>query len=125
MKKIFFDRIIEEICTEIIKNLNILDISPNINILENNEKESLNVRTQKIFIKFIIKFFDFENKISKIINKLGLDNNFIKNDIFDHKLLLPFLNNFIPINKTYKNYNKYKIFYTWEDFISIKNYFNE
>jgi len=125
LKKIFFDKIIEEICTEIIKNLNILDTSPNINILENNEKESLHIRSQKIFLKFIIKFFDFENKTLKIINKLKLEDNYIENDDLDPTLLLPFLNNFIPINKTYKNYNKYKLFYTWDDFINIKNYFNE
>jgi hypothetical protein len=125
LKKIFFDKIIEEICIEIIKNLNILDTSPNINILENNEKETLHNRTQKIFLKFIIKFFDFENKTLKIINKLKLENNYIENDVLNPKILLPFLNNFIPINKTYKNYNKYKLFYIWEDFINIKNYFNE
>jgi len=122
LKKNLFDKIIEEICIEIIKNLNILDSSPNVNILENNEKESLHIRTQKIFIKFIIKFFDFENKTSNIINKLNLK---LENDMLDPILLLPFLNNFIPINKTYKNYTKHKIFYTWEDFIHIKNYLNE
>ena len=118
LKKFFFDKIIEEICTEIIKNLNILDTSPNINILENNEKESLHIRSQKIFLKFIIKFFDFENKTLKIINKLELEN-----DNLDPVLLIPFLNSFIPINKTYKNYNKYKLFYTWDDFMNIRNYF--
>ena len=78
------------------------------------------MRCQKIFLKFIIKFFDFENNTIKILNKLN-----IKNEILEPSLMLPFLNEYIPINKTYKNYNKYKIFYTWDDFISIKNYFNE
>jgi hypothetical protein len=118
IKKIFFDKIIEDICNEIIKNLNILDTSPSVNIIENNEKESLHARTQKIFLKFIIKFFDFENNIHKITNKLGLEN-----DMIEAKILLPCLNKLIPINKTYKNYNRYKVFYTWDDFLFIKQYF--
>ena len=124
IKKLFFDKLIEDITNEIIKNLNILDSSPNINIIENSEKESLHIRCQKIFLKFVIKFFDFENNVMKIINKLNLDIQNNDNDILEPNLLIPFLNKFIPINKTYKNYNKCKIFYTWDDFISVKNYFN-
>jgi hypothetical protein len=125
IKKLFLDKIVNEISIEIIKNLNIINTSPNINIPENNEKETLHIRIQKIFLKFLIKFFDFENKTQKIINKLDLEENYTHNDILDSKLLLPFLNDHISINKTYKNYNRYKLFYTWDDFNNIKNYFNE
>ena len=52
IKKLFFDKLIEDITNEIIKNLNILDSSPNINIIENSEKESLHIRCQKIFLKY-------------------------------------------------------------------------
>jgi hypothetical protein len=103
VKKMLFNKLIQLICLEIIKNLNLLDTSPNINIIEQIEKTSILNRIQKIFLKFIIKYFNCD-KIVPIIN-------------------INFLNNFIPINKVYKNYNKYKLFYTWDDFNEIINYF--
>ena len=27
------------------------------------------------------------------------------------------------MNKVYKNYNKYKLFYTWDDFREVKKFF--
>jgi len=107
VKQIVFDKLIESTCIEIIKNLNLLDTSPNINLIENNEKSSMFTRTQKIFLKFVIKYFEFENKNDSIIQKINTK----------------FLNKFIAINKAYKNYNKYKLFYTWDDFINVKNNF--
>lgn len=103
VKKMIFNKLIQLICLEIIKNLNLLDTSPNINIIEQIEKTTILNRIQKIFLKFVVKYFNCD-KIIPIIN-------------------IKFLNNFIPINKLYKNYNKYKLFYTWDDFNSIIDYF--
>ena len=105
VKQLIFDKLIENICMEIVSNLNLLDTTPNINIIENAEKMSMFIRIQKIFLKFIIRYFENENIIQKINIK--------------------FLNKFIPINKIYKNYNKYKIFYTWDDFNNVRNNFSE
>ena len=39
--------------------------------------------------------------------------------------MIEYLNKQIPINKIYKNYNRYKLFYIWEDFNTVKNNFLE
>ena len=125
LKKNIFDNLIDKICIEIIqnKNLNLSDSSPNIETLKKDIKLSLFQRTQKIFLKFIIKYFDFENKTELIINKLRINIKNTLSGVLEPILLVPFLDKYIAINKVYKNYNKYKLFYTWEDFIIIKNYF--
>jgi len=120
LKKIVFEQNIEKICVQIINNINLSDDSPNINMDDNIEKISLLLRIQKIFLKFIIKYFAFENKIEKITKKLN-----IKDCNLESLMLIDFLNEFIPINKVYKNYNKYQLFYTWDDFLNVKNYFLE
>jgi hypothetical protein len=122
LKKNIFDPLVNKICIEIIenKNLNLSDSSPNIENLNKEIKLSLYERTQKIFLKYVIKYFDFENKITILINKLKLTKK-IKNDIVEPNLLIPYLNEYISINKVFKNYNKYKLFFIWEDFIHIKN----
>jgi hypothetical protein len=122
LKKNIFDPLINKICIEIIenKNLNLSDSSPNIENFNKEIKLSLYERTQKIFLKYVIKYFDFENKITILINKLKLTKK-IKNDIVEPNLLIPYLNEYISINKVFKNYNKYKLFFIWEDFIHIKN----
>jgi hypothetical protein len=122
LKKNIFDPLINKICIEIIenKNLNLSDSSPNIENLNKDIKLSLYERIQKIFLKFIIKYFDFENKTDILINKLKLTKK-IQNNIIEPNLLIPYLNEYILINKVFKNYNKYKLFFIWEDFISIKN----
>ena len=123
LKKNIFDPLVNKICIEIIenKNLNLSDSSPNIENLNKEIKLSLYERTQKIFLKYVIKYFDFENKITILINKLKLTKKKIKNDIVEPNLLIPYLNEYISINKVFKNYNKYKLFFIWEDFIHIKN----
>ena len=66
-------------------------------IVEKNDKESILMRSQKIFLNFIIKFFDFENKILKIVNKLNLESNYNENDGLDDKLLFDSRGVFIKI----------------------------
>ena len=119
IKKKIFEELINKLCIEIIQNkrFNLSESSPNINLNQgdNYEKSTLYKRVQKIFLKFVIKYFDndIDNKISKKLNI----------NILEPESLLRFLNDFIKISQTYKNYNKYKLFYTWDDFINIKNYF--
>ena len=119
LKKKIFEELINKLCIEIIQNkrFNLSESSPNINLNQgdNYEKSTLYKRVQKIFLKFVIKYFDndIDNKISKKLNI----------NILEPESLLRFLNDFIKISQTYKNYNKYKLFYTWDDFINIKNYF--
>ena len=48
-----------------------------------------------------------------------------KNETYEQYLLNDFINDYISIHKIYKNYNKYKLFYTWDDFLNIINYFLE
>jgi hypothetical protein len=52
-------------------------------------------------------------------------NKYNKNENYDQYLLNDFINDYILIHKIYKNYNKYKLFYTWDDFLNIINYFSE
>ena len=120
LKKVIFDELINLVCTEIIKNLNILDTSPHINNpLE--IKSSLFNRVQKIFLKFIIKYLNFENKIKNVNKKLNIDINII----IEPNLLIVFLEKIIPINTCYINYYKYKLFYSWNDFDTIIKYFSD
>ena len=116
--------LINKICYEVIKsNSNIvIDNSPNISDFNNNEKISLLERVKKIFLKFIIKYFNNENNIDIILNKLNIKELKVDNNL-QAELLLNFINDFISINKIYKNYNKYKLFYTWNDFFEVKNFF--
>ena len=100
--------------------MHLSDSSPNIENLNKEIKISLYERIQKIFLKYIIKYFDFENKTTILINKLKLTKK-IKNDVVEPNLLVHYLNEYISINKVFKNYNKYKLFFIWEDFIYIKN----
>ena len=119
-----FNKLIELISVQIINNISLSNISPNLNEIENQNadfKLTLYKRIQKIFIKFITKYFNFENNINKVIKKLNLEN---ENENLENDTFILFLNNIIPINKSYKNYNKFKLFYTWDDFNKICNYFN-
>ena len=113
--------LIDKISSEIIKSHgnNVNDYSPSVNDFINNEKISLFERVQKIFLKFVIKYFDNENNIELIINKLNIKKK-IKNNILTTDLLVGYLNSFITMNKVYKNYNKYKLFYTGDDFREVK-----
>ena len=116
-----FNKLIELICLKIIDNINLTDTSPNINLIDNKNTEiklTLYKRIQKIFGKYIIKYFTFENNIEHFLKKLNLENENFDNNIFFH-----FLEEQISINKVFKNYNKHKLFYTWDDFNYICNYF--
>lgn len=115
IKKVLFDELINLICSEIIKSLSILDTSPHINMpLET--KSTLYNRIQKIFLKFVIKYLDFENNLDKIYNKLNIKTN-IK---IEPLLLVNKLEELIPINNCYNNYSKFKLFYSWDDFNKLK-----
>jgi hypothetical protein len=121
LKKKIFEDLVEQLCTDLIKNdkLVLNTNSPSI-IQDNNEKETLYKRVQKIFLKTIIKYFDFENKIINITKKLD-----IKTHNLESELLISYLEDYIPLCKAYKNYNKCKLFYTWDDFMNICEYFNK
>ena len=117
IKNNIFNKLIDKITLKIFHNLNLSEMTPNI-INGSNDKISLYQRVQKIFLKFVIKYFDFENKSDLIIKKLGLNVN-----IIEPKHLIDFLETTIKINNIFKNYNKFKVLYTWNDFINIKEYF--
>ena len=116
-----FNKLIELISLKIIDNINLTDTSPNVNFIDNKNNEiklTLYNRIQKIFSKYIIRYFTFENNINKILKKLDLEDEDFDNNIFFH-----FLEKHISINKVFKNYDKHKLFYTWDDFNYIRNYF--
>ena len=117
IKNNIFNKLIDKITFKIVHNLNLSEMTPNI-INGSNDKISLYQRVQKIFLKFVIKYFDFENKSDLIIKKLGLNVN-----IIEPIHLIDFLETTIKINNIFKNYNKFKVLYTWNDFIAIKEYF--
>jgi len=117
IKNNIFNKLIDKITFKIVHNLNLSEMTPNI-INGSNDKISLYQRVQKIFLKFVIKYFDFENKSELIIKKLGLNVN-----IIEQIHLIDFLETTIKINNIFKNYNKFKVLYTWNDFINIKEYF--
>jgi hypothetical protein len=121
LKKKIFEDLVEQLCTDLIKNdkLVLNTNSPSV-IQNNNEKETIYKRVQKIFLKIIIKYFDFENKIINITKKLD-----IKTHNLEPELLISYLEEYIPLCKVYKNYNKCKLFYTWDDFLNICEYFKE
>jgi hypothetical protein len=98
--------LINKVTIKIINNLNLSEMTPNV-INNKNDKISLYKRVQKIFLKYIIRYFEFENKNeSNIINGL-----------------MEFVEEKIKINNIFKNYNKFKILYTWNDFLIIKEHF--
>jgi hypothetical protein len=68
-----------------------------------NDMITLYTRQQEFFIKYVIKH-----------------NNYIDSDEIK---LLKFVLTHIDNNKIYVNYNKYKLFYLWDDYIFIKNNF--
>jgi hypothetical protein len=117
IKNNIFNKLIDKITFKIVHNLNLSEMTPNI-INGSNDKISLYQRVQKIFLKFVIKYFDFENKSDLIIKKLGLNVN-----IIEPIHLIDFLETTIKLNNIFKNYNKFKVLYTWNDFIAIKEYF--
>ena len=121
LKKKIFEDLVEQLCTDLIKNdrLVLNANSPSV-IQTNNEKETIHKRAQKIFLKTIIKYFNFENKIYNITRKLD-----IKTHNLEPELLISYLDGYIPLCKVYKNYNKCKLFYTWDDFLNICEYFNK
>ena len=119
IKKNIFDNLINLICLDIIKSLSILDTSPHINN-QSEPKTTIYTRIQKIFLKFVIKFLDYENNLDKIYTKLNIN----KNINIEPSLIINKLEELIPINNCYNNYNKYKVFYNWNDFLNIINYFN-
>ena len=132
LEKNVFNKLVNEISSKIVNNINICNISPSVNVNiegnKNNDKISLYKRIQKKFIKFLIKYVDFENKAYKIKEKFNNSKNNTTIDysnLIENNSFLVFLENHIKMNKIYTNYNKYKLFYTWDDFLNIKNYFLE
>ena len=119
------NELIDKVCHDVIRNqgINVNDYSPAVFKITSVEKFSLYQRVQKIFLKFVIKYFDYELDLTKLTKYPQIKKKQIKNSIIEPELLIDFLNDNISINKVYKNYNKNKIFYTWEDFLLIKNYF--
>lgn len=116
-----FNKLIELISLKIIDNINLTDTSPNVNFIDNKNNEiklTLYNRIQKIFSKYIIRYFTFENNINKILKKLDLED-----EDFDNNIFFYFLEKHISINKVFKNYGKHKLYYTWDDFNYIRNYF--
>ena len=118
IKNNLLTKLIDQISVKIINFITLSDISPNINEIESVNKLTLIKRIEKTFIRFIIKYFNFENNIDKIKKKLNLENDNIECELFSS-----FLYNKIPLNKVYKNYNKNKLFYTWDDYTNICNFF--
>jgi len=118
IKKYIFENLSEKICYDIIykKILYLSNISPIINYINCNRPQTLYERNKKIFIRFLIRFFENENKLKEIKNKLKID------DINDIEPIMDFIEYKIPMNKVFKNYNQYKLFYTWDDFMEIKKY---
>lgn len=119
IKKYIFENLSEKISYDIIykKILYLSNISPIISYINNVKPQTLYDRNKKIFIRFLIRFFESENKLDHIKNILKIDDS---NDI---EPLMDFIEYKIPMNKVFKNYNQYKLFYTWNDFIEIKEYF--
>ena len=119
------NELIDKVCHDVIRyqGINVNDYSPAVFKITSVEKFSLYQRVQKIFLKFIIKYFDYELDLTKLAKYPQIKKKQLKNSVLEPELLIDFLNDHISINKVYKNYNKNKIFYTWEDFLLIKNYF--
>jgi hypothetical protein len=118
IKKYIFENLAEKISYDIIykKILYLSNISPIINYINIDKPQTLYERNKKIFIRFLIRFYENENKLIEMKNALKID------DINDINSIMDFIEYKIPINKVFKNYNQYKLFYIWDDFIEIKKY---
>jgi hypothetical protein len=101
--------IINNICFSIINNndIYILNSSPKINV-KLEKRRTLYRREQKIFIYFLFKYFNYNEQSIKKYYK----------DIREK------IESIISIDKCYRNYSKYKLFYTWDDFLVLHKLIN-
>jgi hypothetical protein len=120
------DEIINTVSIKILVNNNYKknDTTPK---LKNNKEDkiSLLVRQQKIFINFLLKYHTFKKDNAKVnefiiksIKKKTKINNTLKTALTNN------LTDIIPSSVIYKNYSKYKLFYVWENLEYIINYFD-
>ena len=120
------DEIINTVSIKILVNNNYKknDTTPK---LKNNKEDkiSLLVRQQKIFINFLLKYHSFKKDNAKVnefiiksIKKTTNNNNTLKTALTNN------LTDIIPLSVIYKNYSKYKLFYVWENLEYIINYFD-
>ena len=123
------DEIINTVSIKILVNNNYKknDTTPK---LKNNKEDkiSLLVRQQKIFINFLLKYHSFKKDNAKvnefIIKSIKKTTN---NNNSTYTLKTALTNNLsiiIPPSVIYKNYSKYKLFYVWENLNDVINYFD-
>jgi hypothetical protein len=112
--------IINKVSINILTNNNYKKNDTTPKLRNNKEKRiSLLLRQKKIFINFLLRYHNFDNIYNEDLynNEKSINKNAnIKN------ILLKKLNNIIPLSTIYKNYSKYKLFYTWENIIDVINY---
>jgi hypothetical protein len=133
------DEVINTVSIKILVNNNYKknDTTPK---LKNNKEDkiSLLVRQQKIFINFLLKYHTFKKdnaKVNEFIIKsikkktktTETINNNNNNNTTTYTLKTALTNNLsiiIPPSVIYKNYSKYKLFYVWENLEEVINYFD-
>jgi hypothetical protein len=122
LKKNIFENLIDKICYDIIykKILYLSDLSPIMNYTNDEKPQTLYSRNRKILIRFLVKYFENE-KDNEVQYKYNDDLQFL--NVYDIHTVEKIIEDKIPLTKVYKNYHQYKVFYTWNDFIDIKNIF--
>jgi len=117
------DKFINIIANKVILNINYKKNNTTPKLKNNNEEKiSLLMRHKKIFINFLMKYNTIDkNNIHKLINTTHILTETQPQKI--KKLLLKHIDKNIPITTVYKNYSKYKLFYTWENMNEISLFF--
>ena len=114
--------IINKVSINILTNYNYKKNDTTPKLRNNKEKRiSLLLRQKKIFINFLLRYHNFDNTYNENLYKNEKRININKNANIKN-ILLKKLNDIIPLSIIYKNYSKYKLFYTWENIIDVINY---
>ena len=124
------DGIIDSLSNKIISNNNYKKNNTTPKLNNNNEQKiSLLLRQKKIFINFLMKYSKLDKNIvlKKIFEKEGKkfpENLLINNNVQVNikNFLINNLNKLIPTEIVYKNYSKYKLFYTWDNLLEVSLY---